>query len=378
MPNLPSAPPLAIIDAEDATQPAGRRSRVWFWALSVAVLAAVGFGATKLDWPAVVAALSHTDPAWFVAACVAFMSLPVLMAAEWRLIAARAPTEGGDMRTLLPLGCFCYFLQTYLNAALAYGTALVRLVRVRGWTIGQGIGLVTVDQLAEGISRLMFCGTVLWLAAGRAAASLWVVGAVCGFGLGLVWITVRHGRAWLRRSVSRLLRRLSPWGHTADVLDEVGSILQLRSFAWGIALATTKKVAKISAAVAIERALGLSNSPWTAVYFVAMLECATTLPLVPGNLGVIESTAVGVYASQGFSAEAGLSVGLLYRAGIHLATAVMATAAALVKGVGGLAKVPAESDAADAPVVLVAAEVCAAAEAEACTAAEAEVRPTAA
>jgi glycosyltransferase 2 family protein len=304
------------------------QSRFWFWLITAAMLAAIGVGATQLDWPSVVAALSNADPAWFAAACVAFMTLPVLMAVEWRLIGARSPADGGDLRTLLPLGCFTYFLQSYLNAAVAYGAALLRLVRGRGWTIGQGIGLVTVDQIAEGCSRIGFCGIVLWSATGSEIASPWVAVAIGVAALALLLPLAVYGKSLLRSSISRRLSRL---GYAVGVLDEVAAILRFRSFAWGVTLAMTKKIAKISAVMAIERALGLETSPWTALYFMAMLECATTLPLVPGNLGVIESTAAGVYATQGFSAEVGLSVGILYHAGVYLATAVMAAAAAAAK-----------------------------------------------
>jgi uncharacterized membrane protein YbhN (UPF0104 family) len=299
------------------------------------VVAAIGVGATKLDWPAVVAAVSRTEPFWFAGACGCFMMLPVLMASEWRLIGARPAADAGDLRTLLSLGCFTYFVQTYLNAAVAYGTAMLRLIRGRGWTIGQGIGLVTVDQLAEGISRLVFCGTVLLLAAGSMANSPWMIGTVGGAAMLVVGFAAVRSKGVVRRLVLSRLRGtgLNHPGTTAETVDDVLEIMTGRAFAWGIALATTKKVAKIGAILAIAQALDLHMSPWSAIYFLAILECATTLPLVPGNLGVIESAAVTVFASQGFSAEAGLSIGLLYRAGIHLGTAVMA-AGALAANIG--------------------------------------------
>jgi uncharacterized membrane protein YbhN (UPF0104 family) len=299
------------------------RSRVWFWGAALVVLAAVVVGATKLDWPSVIATLAKTDPLFFATACGCFALLPVLMAAEWRLIGARSSEASGGMRTLLPVGCFAYFVQIYLNAAVAYAGAMLRLVRARGWTIGQGLGLVTVDQLAEGIARALFCGTVLFIAAGGVSVGSWSAVAVGAAALAALVFVALRGKTVIRRLVTTRLKRA---GHAVEVLEEVLAIMSLRAFAWAITLASAKKVAKIAAVAAIEQALGTGGSLWSAVYFVAVLECATTLPLVPGNLGVIESAAVTVYASQGVSAEAGLSIGILYRAGVHLATALMAAA----------------------------------------------------
>ena len=309
---------------DHAAKPSRTASRFWFWGVSLVVLAALAVGAARLDWEAVAGALAHTHPLWFAAACGSFMTLPVLMAAEWRLIGARPVEASGGMRTLLPLGCFTYFLQTYLNAAVAYGTALLRLVRGRGWTIGQGAGLVMVDQLAEGIARGVFCSVVLLSAAGSWTNSPGTVGLIGLSVLVVAGFAALKGKPLVRRmAASRLTRS----GHAVEAVDEVLAVMKGRSFAWGITGATAKKVAKIGAVIAIQRALGLDGSPWIAIYFVAVLECATTLPLVPSNLGVIESAAATVYASQGLSPEVGLSVGILYRAGIYLATALMAAAA---------------------------------------------------
>jgi putative heme transporter len=311
-------------------KPTGR-SRVWFWGLTALVVGAIAFGAAQLDWSAVGAVLSQAEIAWFAAVCVVLSALPVLTAVEWRLIAARpAATDNGGLATLLPVAGLTYFLQTYLNAAVGYGTAMVRLVRVRNWSAGQAIGLVTVDQASEGISRILFCSIVLSAAAAALAVGPLGVGASLVLALAAVAWGAARAKSWVRRSVAgRLARR----GHAAAVLDDVLAVLRLRSFAWGLALAMAKKGIKLAAIVAAERAVGVEGSLWTAVYFLAVLDCATVLPLVPGHLGVIESAAVTVYGTQGFSAEVGLSVGILYHAGLYLATTLTAAATAGMQAV---------------------------------------------
>jgi len=327
-------------------RPANSRSRKWFWLLAVLVAAALVVGAARLDWTTVVAVLSTTDAIGFAVACGILMLLPVLTAFEWRLINARPvglalsevsarpanAGQGGDFLTLFPVACLTYFLQTYLNAAIGYGAALLRLVRGRAWPTGQAIGLVTVDQVSEGISRIVFCGVVLSTAASAYALSPAGVSVALGVTVGATYVVAMHGKSLVRRSVSGRLARM---GHRATVLEDALAVTRLEGFAWGIGVAALKKVVKLGAIYAAERALGFEGSPMTAVYFLAALDCATVLPLVPGHLGVIESTAATVYGAHGHSAEVGLSIGILYHAGLYLATALMGLAGALPKAFRG-------------------------------------------
>jgi uncharacterized membrane protein YbhN (UPF0104 family) len=329
-----------LAHASAEVQPAASsRSRKWYWLLAGLVAAALAVGAARLDWTSVVAVLSTTDAGRFAVVCGILMLLPVLTAVEWRLINARAAVvagtahadRGGEFGMLFSVSCLTYFLQTYLNAAVGYGTALWRLVRGRGWSAGQAIGLVTVDQVSEGISRIVFCGLVLSSAAAAYALSPAGVGLVFLATVGATYVVAAHGKWLVRRSVSQRLARM---GHHASVLEDALAVIRLRGFAWGIGLAMLKKVVKLGAIYAAERALGFEGSPLTAVYFLAALDCATVLPLVPGHLGVMESTAATVYAAHGHSAEVGLSIGILYHAGLYLATALMGLAAMAPKALG--------------------------------------------
>jgi hypothetical protein len=93
-----------------------------------------------------------------------------------------------------------------------------------------------------------------------------------------------------------------------------GALEPLRSPARGLlalALALLKKAVEVAAILCVQRAFGLSLPLSAAIVVLAVLNLATLLPLVPGNVGVFEAAVVLALTRFGVGPEQALGVAVV-------------------------------------------------------------------
>lgn len=224
------------------------------------------------------------------------------------------------------------FWQNIAHFAVGYGYALHRFIQRERVRPAAALGVVTIDQMAEGIAKAMYSASLVFyfVAPERAAMLLPLLfaGAVVGY---------FPLRPLLRRGAARLALREphSPSGRkrlvSGAMIERYGRMWNERAVWMCVALALFKKMFKVAAVYAVQIALGL-DLPWIAPFtFIAVLDCATLVPLIPGHMGVYEATAVATFTRFGAGAEAALLIGVLYHAAFLVAAIVPAAVVTMHK-----------------------------------------------
>lgn len=306
-------------------------------ALSTVATLALGAGliwmaGRNLDLAELQAGLAAVRYWPLVLGAIVLMGGPLVLAYEWLIILRGGGEHSLGWRKLAGMTVVTLFWQNIAHFMLGYGYALHRFVQREKIRPAAALGVVSIDQLAEGIAKAFFSATlVFYFAAPDRAVTLLPVlfaGAIVGyFAL----------RPLLRRAVARLALReeRSPSGRKRLVS---GAMIERYARMWNeqvvwqcAALAMFKKMFKVAAAYAVQYALGL-DLPWFApLVFIAVLDCATLVPLIPGHMGVYEATAAATYVRFGAGAESALLVGVLYHAAFLVAAIVPAAIHVLLR-----------------------------------------------
>ncbi len=313
----------------------------------VAVAAFVGV-ASQLDWDRLDGL--GTTHAWLlllVAAGSHLLTLP-LKAVAWRavLAASLAPAAGPSMRRVLPP----VMVGAILNLALAGRVGEAARVLLLHGRLGHdghraGLAMVVGSAITESmVSTAAWVGLVI--VAGIVvplAPSTWVVvGAV-----GAAWllVVVAAVRGWgasssdapARSALARSLKwARGVWGHVAVGHRALGHRATVAPL---LAATVGSWLAQLASIYATLRAFDLTGG-WTAATLVLVsLSVAQTVPLVPGNVGVVEAAiALPLVVSFGVPAPAALAVGVVLHI-VQSAPVALAGAVALSREGQGLAAI---------------------------------------
>ena len=287
-----------------ATAP--RRGRLLgFLALAGLVAAAV----QRMDVGRAVAQLGTVRVEWLLLAAISYAAILPLWALQWRLLAPRDSRQrSGDMLGVVAL------TSAVLNTTpmlVGEATAVVLLVARAGLDRASALSVLAMDQLLVGMAKLV----VLALAALAAPLPDWMTRAVLGlcvalFALGSALLLA----SWRHADVAGWTSRILP-PRGARALGAFASSLEpLRSGSRGmpaLALALLKKAAEVAAILCVQRAFGVHLPIAGAVLVLAMLNLATLLPVVPGNVGVFEAAVVLALGRMGVEPELALGIAVV-------------------------------------------------------------------
>jgi uncharacterized membrane protein YbhN (UPF0104 family) len=120
--------------------------------------------------------------------------------------------------------------------------------------------------------------------------------------------------AWRHLDVTGALERVAPARLAAAVGPFAASLEPLRSAARGLpalGLALLKKAVEVAAIACVHRGFGLPVPLSAAIIVLAVLNLATLLPIVPGNVGVFEAAVVLALTRFGISPEQALGVAVV-------------------------------------------------------------------
>jgi len=277
------------------------------------VILGVAVSRAGIDWGDAWNKIRHADPLLYVAAIVAFYLSFVVRAIRWRLLLDNAGEDRPTRAVLSPI-LVSYFVNCVVPAKMGdiYRAYLAR-VRLHV-SASKALGTIIAERLID-LCVLM----VLLLVAGAIAFQRkapnflipYVIAgaAVCGTGIAVIML-MRAGRG------QRILRLLPEavfhrYEHfrlgTVHSLRRLPLLALLTGLVWGL---ESTRLALVVFSLGYGGLLTLSQ--FVLVALVAAL--LTTIPFLPGGLGLVEAGMTGVLiAVAGTSKEVALSITLLDR-----------------------------------------------------------------
>jgi|SRR5579864_3260432 len=318
---------------------AGRRCRLVLRAAGLAAVV-VAVASQRASLLSASARLGRVSPAWLALALGA-ETASYLAAAELQhhlLAGAGVRVSRGSLVALTYAG-------TAISATLPAGPAVssryaFRALQRRGtkpvtaaWVLAASAVLSTVALAVLGLVGAQLRGVGTLCSAVRGIVAVAVLVGAAGALAALVWSSRRPGRieqlgAAVSARCSAALRiaarcvghaasgpptdRMAPWASEgAD--DVAGHPMGPARLAVALGLATVNWLADIVALAVAFVALGL-DVPWQGLLLAyALTQVATSVPLLPGSLGVAEGSMAGALVCAGVHPSAALAGVLVYR-----------------------------------------------------------------
>ena len=278
--------------------------------LAGACLVALVLWRSGLDWEAVSRTAAGAHPGLLVLALALFLGPYLLSALKWRLVTEAQSDER--------LGLFFYLRYVALSVALgqlvpiSFANASVRAVALKRrevMPVTKTTALFLWDQGFDfGALALLLAVGLLYLYAGLsfpAAAGAYLAGVALVLGLMPIWTRLVAGTA-------RLLSRRRLPAVVADKLSALSeaNILKVSVARRLFALACCKALSGALVYTAIIWALGRGGMLAAAFWGAPSAEMAGVLSQMPGGLGALDLTWVGLLSSNGLTAAAAAGVTL--------------------------------------------------------------------
>jgi uncharacterized membrane protein YbhN (UPF0104 family) len=284
-----------------------RRSGRLLAAVALAGLAVAALQRMQLG--RAVAELAVVRVEWLVLAIACYAAILPLWSWQWTLLSPRMPAV--RWRDMLGVVALTSAVLNTTPMLVGEATAVVLLVARTRLDRAAALSVLAMDQLLVGVAKL----GVLALAATVATLPDWMTRAV----LGLLAASLLLGgslvlAAWRHLDVTGALERVAPARLAAAVGPFAASLEPLRSAARGLpalGLALLKKAVEVAAIACVHRAFGLPVPLSAAIIVLAVLNLATLLPIVPGNVGVFEAAVVLALTRFGISPEQALGVAVV-------------------------------------------------------------------
>ena len=179
------------------------------------------------------------------------------------------------------------------------------------------LSILTLEQIADGFSKIILFLIVALLA----PLPTWLKGGMQGLILVVVGLYIfLFIIAFLHpKYAKRLNHEGSGWWNQLKKFfaNWAGHLHALRSFRKTlgmILLAVLMKFLQVISVYFVQMSLGVDLGFFNAVFVVVAISLATTLPLTPGRLGLVEAAALLTYQYLGLSADKAMALGLLIHA----------------------------------------------------------------
>ena len=263
----------------------------------------------QMDLRRAAAQLTAVRGEWLVLAIVCYATILPLWAWQWRLLSPRTP----ETRPREMLGVVTLTSSVMNTTPLIVGeaAAVVLLVSRVGLDRAAALSVLAMDQLLVGVAKLC----VLAVAAVVAPLPDWMTRSVLGLLASILLLgAALFVAAWRHADVERALGRILPariaaaLGAFARALEPLRSATRVLS---ALGLGLLKKAAEVAAIVCVFRAFGLRESIAAAIVVLAVLNLATLVKVVPGNIGVFEAAVVLALTQFGIAPEQALGVAVV-------------------------------------------------------------------
>jgi uncharacterized protein (TIRG00374 family) len=281
--------------------------------LAAAAIVAVAVWRAPINWSDAWSRISHANVGLYLAALVVYQASFLVRTWRWKLLLRNAG-EDRPVLPLLPIVVVSFFVNCVVPAKMGdvYRAYLARL-RQRV-AVSLALGTIIAERLLDLVvlmTLLLGAGVIVFH--DRAPAVLipyLVVGvAVCAAGVTAIAV-MRAGRG------QRLLRLLPEAVFHRYESFRMGTVESFRDLPVLVPLTATVWAMESARLALVVYALGDGGSLGAAQLLLIALVAAllTTVPFLPGGLGLVEAGMVGVLVSVGgIGRSAALSIALLDR-----------------------------------------------------------------
>jgi uncharacterized membrane protein YbhN (UPF0104 family) len=275
----------------------------------VALAGLVAAALQRMDLARAAAQIASVRGEWLLLAIACYAAILPLWAGQWTLLAPRAPAA--RPREMLGVVALTSAVLNTTPMLVGEATAVVLLVTRVGLDRAAALSVLAMDQLLVGIAKL----GLLALAASVAPLPDWMSRAVLALLAAMLLLgSALVAAAWRHVDVARALERVAPARVAAGAGAFAVALEPLRFPARGLpalGIALLKKAVEVAAIVCVQRAFGLTVPLSAAVIVLAVLNLATLLPIVPGNVGVFEAAVVLALTRFGVTAEQSLGIAVV-------------------------------------------------------------------
>ena len=263
----------------------------------------------RMDLGRAATQLAGVRAEWLGLAIACYAAILPLWAWQWTILSPPSPRP----RTRQMLGVIALTSAVLNTTPMLVGeaTAVVLLVARAGLDRAAALSVLAMDQLLVGVAKVC----LLAVAATVAPLPAWMTRAILALLTTILLLGSTLGlAAWRHADVAGVVARVFPARLAAAVGAFARALGPLRSPARGLpalGLALLKKAVEVVAIVCVQRAFGLSLPVSAAIVVLAVLNLATLLPIVPGNVGVFEAAVVLALTRFGIVPEQALGVAVV-------------------------------------------------------------------
>ena len=243
--------------------------------------------ARAIDWTRALEVAATARPGWLAVAVIANAAILVAWALFWLTLVPRGEGQASYGRMFEVVSVASALMNTVPFGG-GHASSVVLLARRGGTTHRGALSVLALDQLGEGIAKVLAFVLVAlivplptWMRAGVTTVSL-AVGA---------WFLA--------------LMIASRWATGLEVLKDV------RRSALAIGCVLVMKAVEIGGIVAVQHAFGITVPFGGTLLVFAALVLATMLPVAPANLGTYEASAFLAYRYLGLSPEHALGLAVV-------------------------------------------------------------------
>jgi uncharacterized membrane protein YbhN (UPF0104 family) len=239
-----------------------------------------------VEWSTVARMWGQVAPGWLLLSIAANVGVVALSTVEWRLLLPRGVHVG--WKRMWRVNALTALAVSSTPFLAGHGAGVVILAREPGVGFRAAGSVLALDQLAEGLAKLVLIGLAI-LVAPKAS-----------------WI--REGGGMLAVAVALLMlalflvgRRLLPMGKAV-----VGG-----SFPLALCAVLGMKGAEALGVLAAQQSLGIELPLATLAIVLSATALGTMLPLTPGQVGTYEASAFLAYRWLGVAPEAAMALAVV-------------------------------------------------------------------
>jgi len=294
------------------------RRRIAWIAAWLVLTALVIVSLHTVDWGHVATELRHVKIPWLLLALVGNTLIIVCWTALWCVFVPAGQTV--SYRTMFQINSITAAVMNTTPLLVGHASGVALLVRRGGLTSSSALSVIALDQLAEGIAKVL----TFLIAALLLPLPDWMRRGVIGVAIGvavllaaLLVVAHLHGprdvahdaakvlaqppASWRRRASAFLVR----WARDLEALRD------WKKAGLSLLFAVAMKSSEALGIFAVQRALDVHLPLSTLPVVLAAVMLATMIPLSPGNLGPYEAATLFAYRFLGLPTEQALSLALI-------------------------------------------------------------------
>ena len=266
----------------------------------------------EFDWRGTVAATNGADLTRLMLAVAANGTILLLATVQWLLFLPEGTRVPG--RTMFGIVAVTSSISNG-GPPLAGHAAGAGLLATRGGLgAAGGVSVIILDQLAEGMTKLVVIAAAALLVPGfRYGLTVVLIVLIPALVAGLTLLAHRGDRledlaAQHTGRAGSVLRFLATAAHHLGPLRRPGR------FAGGVLLGIAQKVVEGLAIAAVALALGITLPAWAVLATVLAVSLSTLVSVTPANLGSYEGSAFLVFRSAGVDADSAIALAVIQHA----------------------------------------------------------------